>query len=139
MCTSLTLFGKVENFRYTKQQLSKKTMREHLSCQNNGRHTNLVKNSITLRKSFQAIYELCRRLLKKRRCLVAAETVTISWDFRNISSLKRMSQRPFGFGNRWMDTYSCERAAPRTPGPGEKRYHHPVIPIQSAAVPHYAQ
>ncbi|TGZ69628.1 hypothetical protein CRM22_003624 [Opisthorchis felineus] len=50
-----------------------------------------------------------------------------------------MSQRPFGFGNRWMDTYSCERAAPRTPGPGEKRYHHPVIPIQSAAVPHYAQ
>ncbi|KAF6778173.1 hypothetical protein AHF37_02069 [Paragonimus kellicotti] len=52
-----------------------------------------------------------------------------------------MSQRPFGFSNRHAlrDNYSYERAAPRASGPNEKRYHHPVIPISSAAVPHYAQ
>ncbi|THD26591.1 Lipoma-preferred partner protein [Fasciola hepatica] len=48
-----------------------------------------------------------------------------------------MSHRPFGYG-RW-DSYLYERAGPRMPGQGEKKYRHPVVRSSSTAVPHYAQ
>lgn len=48
-----------------------------------------------------------------------------------------MSHRPFGYG-RW-DSYLYERAGPRMPGQGEKKYRHPVVRSSSSEVPHYAQ